>query len=326
MKRIWTVTVLASILILGSIGLSQIPSAFAQISITQGSVLSIDPIVPFIYKINPDTGATISSVKITLDGTFLDGLTVNGGLGIAFNPDDEKVYALLALSPDPDTCVFPDCDGGGKGLTRHLVTINPLTGVATLVGDTGVKKIASLAFNSGTLYSVKLGGSDKDLPNKLSTISTVDGSVTTKCDLNAEDGTGLTFNPDDGLLYYTTEGEFQRINNFNVDPCDVTDIVLIPEQDNPSALTFINSFLIVNDFDELLFIANNNDIASIDLLDEDSRGLTVVLFDIIIGGEIIPLDNSALVIAGVQSVSMWMIPVILTGIGIGVFVIMRTRK
>jgi hypothetical protein len=45
-----------------------------------------------------------------------------------------------------------------------------------------------------------------------------------------------------------------------------------------------------------------------------------------IGGEIIPIDQTALLLAGVQSVSMWMIPVVISGAGIGVFVIMRTRK
>jgi len=42
----------------------------------------------------------------------------------------------------------------------------------------------------------------------------------------------------------------------------------------------------------------------------------------IIGGEIIPINTTALLLAGVQSISMWMIPV-LAGIGIGVFVIKR---
>ncbi len=41
-----------------------------------------------------------------------------------------------------------------------------------------------------------------------------------------------------------------------------------------------------------------------------------------IGGEIIPINTTALLLAGVQSVSMWMIPVI-AGIGIGVVVIKR---
>jgi len=46
-------------------------------------------------------------------------------------------------------------------------------------------------------------------------------------------------------------------------------------------------------------------------------------FDVPIGGISILIDQSALLLAGVQSVSMWMIPVILAGIGIGVFVIKR---
>jgi len=46
-------------------------------------------------------------------------------------------------------------------------------------------------------------------------------------------------------------------------------------------------------------------------------------FDVPVGGISIPIDQSALLLAGVSSVSMWMIPVILAGIGIGVFVIKR---
>jgi hypothetical protein len=43
----------------------------------------------------------------------------------------------------------------------------------------------------------------------------------------------------------------------------------------------------------------------------------------VVGGISIPIDQTALLLAGVQSVSMWMIPVVLAGIGIGVFVIKR---
>jgi hypothetical protein len=44
---------------------------------------------------------------------------------------------------------------------------------------------------------------------------------------------------------------------------------------------------------------------------------------IVIGGELLSLDNSALLLAGVQSVSMWMIPVVVSGAGIGIFMIKR---
>ena len=42
-----------------------------------------------------------------------------------------------------------------------------------------------------------------------------------------------------------------------------------------------------------------------------------------IGGSDVPINTSALLLAGVQSISMWMIPVLVAGIGIGVFLIKR---
>jgi len=47
--------------------------------------------------------------------------------------------------------------------------------------------------------------------------------------------------------------------------------------------------------------------------------------DVPVGGTYIPIDNSVLILAGAQSISMWMIPVVIAGIGIGVFVIKRRK-
>ena len=44
-----------------------------------------------------------------------------------------------------------------------------------------------------------------------------------------------------------------------------------------------------------------------------------------VGGSMIPIDSTALLLAGVQSISMWMIPVVVAGVGIGVFVIIRRK-
>ena len=44
-----------------------------------------------------------------------------------------------------------------------------------------------------------------------------------------------------------------------------------------------------------------------------------------IGGTLIPIDTTTLLLAGVQSISMWMIPVVVAGVGIGVFVIIRRK-
>jgi len=45
--------------------------------------------------------------------------------------------------------------------------------------------------------------------------------------------------------------------------------------------------------------------------------------DVAVGGISISIDQTALLLAGVQSISMWMIPVVIAGIGIGIFVIKR---
>ena len=44
-----------------------------------------------------------------------------------------------------------------------------------------------------------------------------------------------------------------------------------------------------------------------------------------IGGTFVPIDTTALLLASVQSISMWMIPVVVAGIVIGVFVIKRRK-
>jgi len=40
----------------------------------------------------------------------------------------------------------------------------------------------------------------------------------------------------------------------------------------------------------------------------------------------VPIDTSALLLAGVQSIPMWMIPVVVIGIGIGLAVITLKRN
>ena len=44
-----------------------------------------------------------------------------------------------------------------------------------------------------------------------------------------------------------------------------------------------------------------------------------------VGGTFIQPDKTVLLLAGAQSISMWMIPVVVTGIGIGVFVVIRRK-
>jgi len=56
-------------------------------------------------------------------------------------------------------------------------------------------------------------------------------------------------------------------------------------------------------------------------------GIDDVRFELVapIGGTLVPIDTTALLLASVQSIWMWMIPVVAAGIVIGVFVIKRRK-
>ena len=45
----------------------------------------------------------------------------------------------------------------------------------------------------------------------------------------------------------------------------------------------------------------------------------------LIGGSMVPMDKTALLLAGAQSISMWMIPVVIAGVSIGIFVVIRKK-
>jgi len=64
---------------------------------------------------------------------------------------------------------------------------------------------------------------------------------------------------------------------------------------------------------------------NIDRIHFDKIVFTVLQPPAPIGGTLIPIDTTALLLAGVQSISMWMIPVVVAGIVIGVFVIKRRK-
>src|SRR5262245_54817666 len=88
-------------------------------SVATEIVYTISPDDNLLRTISPTTGATLSTIAITLAGT-----TVMGGNGLALHPTTGLLWALLRTNLTPMN-------------TRDLVTIVPATGVATLIGNTG---------------------------------------------------------------------------------------------------------------------------------------------------------------------------------------------
>ena len=120
---------------------------FAILSAHAGRILySISSDDDLLRVVDPSTGGTISSVPITLAGKI-----VSRGNGLATHPVTGQLFSLLTLV--------------GQSGQRQLVTINPATGVATSIGNTG-DQFAGLAFNSGgTLFSVT--GDNKNIVGAL---------------------------------------------------------------------------------------------------------------------------------------------------------------
>ncbi|MGH9580093.1 MAG: hypothetical protein ACRD2R_03790 [Terriglobales bacterium] len=152
-------------------------------------IFSIDRDSDQLRRIDPVSGATISSVTITLAG-----FTVNGGTGLAVDPTTGTMYALLVVSP-------PTVPG-----VRRLVTVDPATGVATDIGnanDGTSLSMADITFDSaGVLYGVTGDGS-ASLPETLFTLNKATGAATLVVALgNGDDGEAIGFNPADGLIYH----------------------------------------------------------------------------------------------------------------------------
>jgi hypothetical protein len=172
-------------------GVAAMATAHAQ------TLYSIDQGSDQLRVINPATAASVSSVTITLAGE-----TVNGGNGIATDPATQTLYAILRL-------------GGVTG--RVLVTIDPTTGAATQIGNTGLN-LAGLAWDcSGNLFGVTGDGGTP--PETLFSIDPATGAATEFLPLGrGDDGETIGFNPVDGFLYHASGhiGDYDPITDRGV--------------------------------------------------------------------------------------------------------------
>ncbi|HNP30348.1 MAG TPA: FG-GAP-like repeat-containing protein, partial [Nitrospirales bacterium] len=124
---------------------------------------------PKLYRLNPDTGATLATISLSLS----TGESLEGGRGLATEPGTNQLWALLIVRSEVNSA-------------RRLVTINPTTGLATqkakLFGN-----FMDLAFDSaGTLYAItdnRPGGSTQ--PARIYTVNRTTGQATEFLDVSA---------------------------------------------------------------------------------------------------------------------------------------------
>jgi len=319
MNKLFLPIVIFTILF-SSATLSSIPFAFADIVLGPGeNVFSIDSFSATLHKINPDTGAIIDSVEITLEGAV-----INGGAGLVLNQDDGKLWALLKQEKGEDDLS-----------DRILVTLDPRTGIATKIGDSP-GKFAALAFNPGTLFSATTAqaglGSPPTEPSTLYTLSTQDASDTEICELAnglSEDGRALAFRSADGSLYHAFRDTLEKIGDTSGATCVVTDIPLSGDSFGaPTGLVFreaTHEFLVARGGDRDLYTisANPGVVTFVGDMSHQSRGLAIIGPPV--GGELLPINTTALLIAGLQSSVIWILPVLAVAAGAGAYFV-RTRQ
>ncbi len=126
---------------------------------------------PNLYRLNPDTGATLATIPLSLS----TGESLEGGRGLATEPGTNQLWGLLVVTSEVNSF-------------RRLVTINPTTGVATqkakLFGN-----FMDLAFDAaGTLYAITdnrpvSGGAVA--PARIYTVNKTTGAPTEFLDVSA---------------------------------------------------------------------------------------------------------------------------------------------
>lgn len=158
-----------------------------------------------VYQIDPTTGTTSSALQVTLSG-----FTVLRSLALTAQPGTGTLFALIETEVDSNT-------------NRRLVTIDPVTGIATNIGQTG-NSFSTLGFRAnGTLYGVTGDGAGSN-PETLFTISVANASTVLQFALgNGADGETIAFHGN-GLMYHSSGNTTAFFESVNVDTQVVTPI------------------------------------------------------------------------------------------------------
>jgi len=238
-----------------------------------------------LITIDETTGALTSSVPVT--GSIASILTGGGGGGgvmdVSFRNGDSTLYVTTLVS----------AGGGPSMVDLHTIT---LTGVSTLVGNlitTGTPG-NGIAFDLTDL----LFHSDSSTLNLLDQTSGTATPLAPTTNLPPITPTGrnnaMDFEPGTGILFASTNDGAGPGGGGPTGPNYLSIVDTATGDTIPVGLT-------VTGLDAIAFLPDS----------------------VTVGGSDVSINTSALLLAGVQSISMWMIPVVIAGIGIGIFVIKR---
>ena len=210
---------------------SQPPIEMSQPTILYGSstwmgtmsLSTVNPNTGLVTIIGPfGTPNSITEIEWSPDGSTLYGTTGGGTSTIhTIDPTTGVVLSTVGQIPAGGALQGLEFNASGTLLGTHvpmggmpsdLMTVNPVTGVLTMIGPTGFGPIGGLAFDSGfnTLYGITSG---LTVPPILLSVNPSTGAaaqiaVTT---MNAE-ASSLEFTADKRLVTAGNDGNFYEIN------------------------------------------------------------------------------------------------------------------
>jgi len=279
------------------------------------------------------TGPDGPSQLFTIDTTT--GIATPVGIGIGFE-------RCSAMDFDPATGIlYAICERADGSDLSVLITINLITGVGTEIGLTGNETVIPSSFGGAT-PGMSIRNSDSTLYAHVEDdeIVTVDLTTGVATDLSADSigcaGDAVAFSLGDTLYLaacaelitvdQTTGGFISSVISSDVNLMSAMDYD--PEtgvlfgihkesggvQNPPTIRSLVT--IDVTDFSLPTSVSTESSMDAIAFLPET----------VVVGGEFLPIDSTALLLAGLQTSAIWMIPVVLSGIGIGLFAVSRKSE
>jgi len=268
-----------------------------------------------LYSINPNTGAA----------DLIGSIGFKSCSGIAIHPATRLMFGACNTNPE----------GAGSGTkVSVLVSIDPRTGAGTLIGETGIENdpingfdISDISFKpNGQLFGYVTSSED------IVTIDTTTGAATLKGPTgNPEAGNGIAWLPGD-TLFHADDTDLSTVNPTTGALTFVASLNFPDGVDKISGMDFQPGTNILygstgggqfNPGPNLVTIdINPGDVTIVG--DTGLDGLTGLAFDFPpVGGTILPLDTTALLLAGAQMNAAWLIPVIVSGIGFAIVILRK---
>lgn len=163
-------------------------------------ILAVDLSANVLFRFNPLTGGTNSSVAIS---------------GTNFLPGTQTPQRIVSIAYDTAAGrVYGTTDASYGGVNGDLYGIDPTTGTAVRIGATGLGSLYGLAFNAadGQLYGTTGGFSGT---NRLYRINPLNAVATLIAGLTSTANFDLAFRPGDNVLFMSSSGNAAL---YTVDP------------------------------------------------------------------------------------------------------------